>query len=498
MNITDLITIQSKERAKKSAVKLYGRSISYRYLEQLILRMTVSLHTQGVREGDVIAHVFSDELSLLISMCAVNRLGGTVFSLPINTPSLYLKEKLHSINANLIVTDVQNLCVNDIKTCVYQIEMIEKLPETMDNTLRSIHPRTPCLIIEGSGSTGKPKLIPVSHEQLFYRVKQNGENLSFNETHNIGTLSHVNFFVGKLRFWNAMLSGGSFCILNHLSLPQLMIAKKLNVNVLYVSVFHMEMILKKLQPNVKDFFSTLNILAISASTVTESLRRRVRSLLTPNLYVLYGTNEITPLSTVFPHMQLQQPMSVGFPVKDVDIEIVDENDIVLPANHIGNIRVKSKGMVSHYLNDINATQKAFRDGWFYPGDLGKFAHNGELIYCGRSDHMMIMNGINIYPAEIEEVISQHPYVLDATVIPMKHPIHQDIPVCAVTIVQDSEITSKDLMCFCYEKLSFRAPKEVVILENIPRNNQGKLIRDELVKILAAYIKAQNQLLRSNS
>ena len=143
-------------------------------------------------------------------------------------------------------------------------------------------------------------------------------------------------------------------------------------------------------------------------------------------------------------------------------------------------RVKGKGVIEEYLNDDEATQRSFKNGWFYPGDLGKITKDGQLIHLGRADHMMIFDGINIYPAEIEQVITSHPLVMDAAVMPLNSHVHQDIPVCAVVLRKDAlEITEKELLDFTYSHLGNRSPHRVIKIEQIPRTVQGKLIRMQL-------------------
>jgi acyl-coenzyme A synthetase/AMP-(fatty) acid ligase len=146
-------------------------------------------------------------------------------------------------------------------------------------------------------------------------------------------------------------------------------------------------------------------------------------------------------------------------------------------------------MVHGYLNDDRATRAAFKDGWFYPGDLGAIMADGQLIHLGRSDQMMIMNGINIYPAEIERALGLHPAVRDVAALALRSDIHQEIPICAVTVDPTQPIAARALQQFAFDHLGSRGPKAVVILEALPRNAQGKLIRPQLAKAVLAVLKA---------
>jgi len=141
-------------------------------------------------------------------------------------------------------------------------------------------------------------------------------------------------------------------------------------------------------------------------------------------------------------------------------------------------------MIDHYLNDDEATERAFKDGWFLPGDIGKFTPDGQLVFLGRADQMMIMDGINIYPAEIEAVVGRHPAVRDSAAIPLRSPLHQDIPVCAVALHSGKVASETELLEFTFQRLGSRYPRRIILLEEIPRTKQGKLLLNELSQEIA--------------
>jgi acyl-coenzyme A synthetase/AMP-(fatty) acid ligase len=242
--------------------------------------------------------------------------------------------------------------------------------------------------------------------------------------------------------------------------------------------------LKSVSPHSENMLDTLDMLYVTGSFVSNNLKDKVLHHLTKNLYVAYGTNECSTATLLQPfNQELSMNGSVGYPLTYVDVEVVNDYGQILNANEVGTIRIKSPAMITHYLNDQDATNKSFREGWFYPGDLGKMTDDGQLVYMGRSDHMMIMNGINIYPGEIEQVILTHPAVKDAAAIPLKAEVEQDIPICAVELNKDTLASQKQLLNYASQHLSSRSPKMVVIVAKIPRNIQGKLERDKLKQLI---------------
>jgi long-chain acyl-CoA synthetase len=144
-------------------------------------------------------------------------------------------------------------------------------------------------------------------------------------------------------------------------------------------------------------------------------------------------------------------------------------------------RIRKAAMPRGYLDDPVASS-AFRDGWFYPRDLLSRTENGPLVFHGRLDDTMILNGINIFPSAIEDTLESHPDVREAVAYAVKSRIHGDIPVAAV-ILKDGgrKGDASHLIDHCRRILGMRAPRRVVVVEHIPRNSAGKPLRRELAR-----------------
>ena len=122
----------------------------------------------------------------------------------------------------------------------------------------------------------------------------------------------------------------------------------------------------------------------------------------------------------------------------------------------------------------------FRDGWFYPGDVGTLRRDGQLIVQGRRDDMIVLNGLNIFPAEIERVLEGHPAVVEAAALPLPSMVHGQIPVAAVVLRAGEGVTGAELRRYCHQHLGLRTPRRVLVLAQLPKNSQGKTVRRDLV------------------
>lgn len=221
---------------------------------------------------------------------------------------------------------------------------------------------------------------------------------------------------------------------------------------------------------------------VSGSEMPFPIRRRFEDSVSPRLYVRYGSTECGTIAMAGPG-EHDEAESVGRPVSGLRLEIVDEEGHSVPAGETGHIRVQVPGMATHYLNGAEQTARRFRDGWFWPGDMGILRPDGSLIVKGRADDMMILNGINIFPIEIESALERHPAVAAAAAAATKSSVHGDIPVAAVELRPGHVVDERELMAFARLQLSLRAPRRIVIVASLPRNAQGKLLRRTVPELL---------------
>jgi acyl-CoA synthetase (AMP-forming)/AMP-acid ligase II len=217
------------------------------------------------------------------------------------------------------------------------------------------------------------------------------------------------------------------------------------------------------------------------SRVPGHLRMKVKALLTDNLWVQYATSEAGLISIASPDQHGLFPEGVGFPAPEVTFEIVSADGEILPPGEIGQIRLRKKTLPRGYVAERGATTN-FRDGWFYPGDLVSQRSGEPLVFHGRSDDVMILNGINVFPAAIEDTLESHVDVREAVAYSLKSRVHGEIPVAAVVLHPQAQArarTPDHLLEFCRLSLGIRGPRQIVVVERIPRNAAGKPLRREL-------------------
>ncbi len=195
-----------------------------------------------------------------------------------------------------------------------------------------------------------------------------------------------------------------------------------------------------------------------------------------------GPTECSPVTCVNPPDGVRKPASVGLPVPNVRMMIFDANGKVLPDDEIGEICVSGPNVMKGYWNLPSATAETFYGEWLRTGDLGYKDADGYIFMVDRIKDMIIVNGMNVYPRMIEEVLYQHPAVQEVAVVGEPHHTHGEIVVAHVVVKDGVDAGSADLKLFCREHLGqHQRPRKIILQESLPKNATGKILKRELRK-----------------
>lgn len=493
-NITFDLIEHARAQPSAPALLLPCRIISYRELDGLVWRYAHRLHGLGVRPGQVVGITFSEELGLVLTLLALGRLGATSCSIPRSASAMQRRQLAARAELSWLASDQPERYDAGLSGLRLTRQAIEAMAISEDRDLLVERPEAPWLLISGSGSTGSPKLIPLTHGQARARATLGASCLQLTPADRVAALSQLDFAHSKYRLLEALSAGAAYALgawRGGAASPGY--CARLGLSVLYATVFHACELLAAADGQTLPLLAGLRALELSASTVDDALRRRIIGQLTPRLHVRYGCNEAGPISIAHPHNVLLPAGSVGRPLCGVELEIVDRRGQAMPAGTVGLVRVRSPGLVTGYRGDAAGTLENFQHGGFCPSDLGLLTGDGELVHYGRADHLMIVNGMNLYPAEIERVMCAHPEVADAIALPLRHLMPQDIPVCALALKPGSGVSEAELLAHARERLGALAPRRIVVFEALPRTPAGKIARADIERLLMARFGPRHQL-----
>jgi long-chain acyl-CoA synthetase len=194
----------------------------------------------------------------------------------------------------------------------------------------------------------------------------------------------------------------------------------------------------------------------------------------------FGLSETSPVASFNVVDRPRKAGSIGYPVWGVEMAIMNEDDQPLPDGERGEIVIRGHNIMKGYLNRPDATKEAMKNGWFHSGDIGYRDEDGCYWIVDRKKDMILRGGFNVYPREVEEVLYQHPAVVEAAVIGVAHESHGEEVKAIVALREGAEATAGELIAFCKERLSaYKYPRIVEIVEALPKGPTGKILKREL-------------------
>jgi acyl-CoA synthetase (AMP-forming)/AMP-acid ligase II len=336
------------------------------------------------------------------------------------------------------------------------------------------------LLSLSSGTTGRPKGPMIQHRHFFRRFLTHWINLGFSNRDRFVAATPL-YFGGGRTFAMSMLFSGATVVLRPPpasieGLPAAVDAS--DGSVIFLVPTHFRRLLELSDEAVAPL-RRLRLLLSSGAPLTEAERVDIRARLCPNFFEYYASTEGGGVSLLAPEDQAEHGASVGRPVFAVEVEVVDDADQPLGHDAVGILRYRGPGVAPGYYNDPEASAEAFRNGWFYPGDLATLNAQGFITLKGRRKDMIIRGGINIYPAEVEAILLDHPAVVDAAVV--GRPSHEFGEEVAAFVRLRGPAAQAELLAWCAARLApYKRPGEVIAVDELPRNSAGKVLKAELV------------------
>ncbi|MDX6750112.1 AMP-binding protein (plasmid) [Geminicoccaceae bacterium 1502E] len=479
MNLADPLLRHARERAHAVALIYRDRLIRYGQLKVLVWRMASALRAQGLGPGDRVGITVQRPVLHVVTMLALARLGAVQIAMaPTQTAAMR-----RSIAGRLgLAAVVRDIASDDDAAPVLVIDpawLEQRIPA---GAATAPGGEAPFMAGTSSGTTGEPKLFLVSHRMELERAVRDAALFEYLPGERYASLVDLHFTVSRRRVLYCLAAGGCvFLPRAGLAPPQLLEEiDRHDVRHISGTPYHAERILEHLrgeQPRLPG----LRIFRLGASATSVALQAAVTRRLTPAIHVVYGCNEASTISGAGPDLLERVPGTVGRPMAPLEVQVVDDAGRPLPAGETGLVRVRGPGVIGGYLDDPEATARSFRDGWFRPGDLASFTPDGLLMHHGRADDMMIFDGINIHPQEIEQVLLAHEAVAAAVAFGLDSQRHNQIPAAAVVLRQ--QVDQRSLTAFCRDRLGARMPHRLFVLDELPRNGQGKVSRKRLAASL---------------
>jgi long-chain acyl-CoA synthetase len=477
---------------QKTAVIAREETLTFAALNERVCALAGHLQREGIRQGDRVGILLPNCTAIPMSYYAIQKVGAVAVILDARLKGLELANVLQDSDLRLLV--VHNQLLREIEDALKPsalplwvvggngADRFENRYAAIDTPIvpAQLNADDDALILYTSGTTGEPKGVVLSYRNLAQYPRVMREMKIVDSSTMRGCILPMSHIVGPIVCNELALRGYTLVIFDQINPTALLEGiEKYRVN-----VFESVPIVFQLVLGVKDLASydtsSVKIAAMMGTSIPLPLLRAFHAA-QPHIKVIqgYGLTETSPMITLVEPEKAEAKMgSIGRAVPGVEVKIVDENDNELPLGEPGEIITRGPHVMKGYFRRPDATAQRIRNGWLYTGDVGKRDADGYYYHLGRRDDMIITGGLNVYPAEIENLVYTYPDVQENIVFPIPDPKRGQVIGAAIVPRQGATVAERDLLAFLRANLAnFKVPDKIVIRESLPRTSSGKAIRD---------------------
>lgn len=502
MNFSDPVKLNAIRYREKKAITFRDKAFTYEEFNQRINQLSFALQDKGIKNGDKVAFMLFNCNELFETIYACSKIGA-VF-IPINSRFIS-REITHILNnseAKILIYDsrfsseVQSALSN--QDSVRHLISIGEKDETAEEyeTLIGSYPVTEptpeapisendmiCCLYTG-GTTGLPKGAMHTHRSMYmvgllfsieFSISRGGKGLVAGPLYGAAALSisMPNFFVG-----NPVHILESF---HPLEVLKAIDKEKITTTFLAPPMLDAIFALPEEISSTFDVSSVKSIISVGAPLLSGTKERTLALFKDVELNEFYGASEHGGSANLFPEYMNDKERSVGLPMLGMEIKILDETGDEVEQGEVGEIYVKGLTLCKGYYKNEQATNEAYKNGWFGLGDMAKQDEEGFYYLVDRKQDMILSGAINVYPAEIEGVLYEYPKVREATVIGIPDEKWGEVPMALIVPKEGESITTEEMLDFCEGKLAkYKTPKEFIFRETpLPRSLQGKVLKYKL-------------------
>jgi long-chain acyl-CoA synthetase len=500
-NLATILRESARTAPDKPLLHFGDQSLTYAEVDETSGRVASALLARGLEPGRTVALHLPNLPQFVLAYFGILKAG--LVMMPLN-PLLKAPEiayHLRDSDAAAIVTvdlfaeevlkgvaDVGDVDVYVVRTATAQLppgtRPFEELYQAADT--RDIAPTDAdgtAVLLYTSGTTGKPKGAELTHFQMFMACTVGGDTFGF-ERHDVSMVVLPLFHVfGLSSIFNvAVRFGGSVVLVPRFETGAVLDALERHGCTLLGGVPTMYIALAQAGPGNRDLSALRVGVSGGASNPGEVIRAFEQAF--PGVVILegYGLSETSALATFNVAADERKVLSIGKPMWGVELRILDDdlNELPRGSDNVGEICLRGHNVMKGYYKNPEATADAMRGGWFHTGDLAYTDEDGFVFIVDRKKDLVIRGGFNVYPREIEEVLYAHEAIIEAAVVGRPDERLGEEVVAYVSLAPGASASPEEIVAYAKERLAaYKYPREVHVLENLPKGPTGKILKSEL-------------------
>lgn len=499
-NLVSLFEDTVSKFPQAEAVVFEETRLTYQNLNEEINRLGHALIKLGLKRGEKVVLMAPNDHHFVIAYYAILKAGGIV--VPVNI--LFHGEELkyildHSEASMAIIFNHYEARLAEIKASLPYLKTIISFGEPhkvafcwdsliADSSSKNIglEPEDEevaassevAAIIYTSGTTGRPKGAMLTHFNLTSNLRSIRQALGSTKTEiMLCLLPLFHAFGATVSMLLPLSSGFKVVIMSRFHPHQVLTHIAQERVTFFAGVPPMYAMLSQAEHLEGLDLSSWRLAISGGAALPLEIMRRFEERFSIPIYEGDGPTECSPVTSINPIGGIRKPGSIGVPIPEVEMRIMDDKNNFLPPGEIGEIVVKGPNVMKGYFRDPAATAEAIVDGWLHTGDVGKMDEEGYFYILDRKKDMVNVGGFNVYPREVEEVIYTNPKIAEVAVvaIPDRKGWRGEIPKAFVVLNEGMEMTDHELIQYCHKRLaSFKVPRQVEFCASLPKTATGKI------------------------
>lgn len=491
MTLSDLLTESAGRTPRKTCIKFKKRKVSYSELDELVGLCAGGLRTLGLEAGDRVAVLMENSPEYIVSYFAVLRAGGVV--VPINT-FLTAREISYILNdsgSRILIYSADFLPhVKEIGSSVKEMKAVifDDIPRQSSEAFKGSADDI-AVFLYTSGTTGFPKAAMLTHSNLISNVKACREVMHlFQKDRVLLFLPLFHAFTFTVCVILPIYSSATIVLLTSVkpfsNVIKSIFRERITFFVAVPTVYNI--LSRKRMP----FFSKylfkflVNIKACvsgASALPTETINAFEERFGLP-LIEGYGLTEASPVVSVNPLKGMRKPSSVGLPLPGVEAAVIGEQGERIPDGEIGELIIRGPNIMKGYFNKEEETGDVLKDGWLHTGDMARIDEDGYLYIVDRKKDLIIVDGMNVYPREVEDLINRHHLIEESAMVGLPDGRGSELTVLFLKKKEDSFVDEDEIRDHMKGNLArYKIPGRMVFVDEFPKTATGKIRKIELKK-----------------
>jgi amino acid adenylation domain-containing protein len=492
--IHQCIEEQAKRTPDKIALVYHNSFLTYSELNNRATRLAGYLMENGVVAGSIVGIMANRSIYMIVGILAILKTGAAYLPIDDEIPKERIEYMLKDSNTKILLSEserVQKLGFYGKEIIMNNISNNHlKDPEIKVNT----NSNSLAYVIYTSGSTGNPKGAMVQHKSVVNLFNGITEKINFSSEKSILALTTLSFDIFVVETLLPLSKGLKVVIASkeQQKNPRALrgLISKHNITMVQATPSHFQLIIR--DDNSIILLKNLTEIMIGGEQLSESLLKKIKKYTKSRIYNMYGPTETTVWSSL-KELTDEEIISIGKPIMNTEMYIIDKNSNLLPDGEIGELCISGEGLALGYINNNKLTEEKFvrnlfniGDRVYKTGDLAKRIPNGDIILLGRMDQQVKIRGHRVEPGEVEQALHKHDLISQAVVIGVSN--SKGYYSLHAFIVSNSKISVSIIREFLSPLLpSFMIPTYYYHLSKIPMNHNGKADRVKLQKMCKTNI-----------